>query len=78
MIVQHWNPPWNTSGKTFKRALVNRRYRGKKKIGETHAGKPHVRFDEGAERMRSEIEDLPITAYPFALLYCPCAFVAIY
>ena len=32
-------------------------------MGKPYAGKPHVRFDEGAERKRPEIEDL----YPLPL-----------
>ncbi len=45
-------------------------------LGKPYAGKPHVRFDEGVERIRPEIEDLPITAYPFTLLYWLILFLA--
>ena len=42
-----------------------------KLVGKPYAGKLHVRFDEGVERIRTEIEVFPITAYPFTLLYWP-------
>ena len=46
-----------------------------KLVGKPYAGKLHVRFDEGVERIRTEIEVFPITAYPFTLLYCLRVFI---